>query len=142
MMSFRGVHFVVTAGLVACSASVSRAADSQQLSDAIKRFEASHPGVLRVGGDVKPPRLVRKVEAQLPKPARMKFREFTPIILQAVISDVGDVVDLTIMKSDHPDLDANVLAAVRQWKYEPARRKGRPVAVFLTVTVLLEPAAA
>jgi hypothetical protein len=30
----------------------------------------------------------------------------------------------------------------RQWKYESARKKGKAAAVFLTITVLLEPALA
>ena len=110
--------------------------------EALRRFETRHPGVLRVGGEVVGPKLLRKVNPDFPKPLRLKFRELTPIIVEAVVTETGDILDPTVVRSTNPDLDPIVLAAIRQWKYKPARKRGKPVPVFLTVTVLLEPAAA
>ena len=106
---------------------------------AVRRFEAKHPGVLHVGGDVKNPKLKRKVDPKWPEGMRLRFQELDPIIVEAVISEVCEVLDPTVVGAVHPELDPLVLAAIRQWKYEPAQRKGKAVAVFLTVTVLLEP---
>jgi TonB family protein len=129
------------AGMVLIAAPSALAA-GQRDREAVKRFEAKHPGVLRVGGEVVGPRIVRQVNPDFPKPLRLKFRELSPIIVEAVVTETGDVLDPTVVSSAHPDLDPIVLAAIRQWKYEPARKRGRPVQVFLTVTVLLEPAPA
>jgi TonB family protein len=108
-------------------------------SGALRRFEARHPGVLHVGGDVKPPKIKARVDLKWPANLRLPFRELNPIMVEAVITESGDVTDPTIISLAHPELDPLVLAAVQQWKYEPARRRGKPVAVFLTITVLLEP---
>ena len=45
-----------------------------------------------------------------------------------------------LARQHHPDLNPSVLAAMRQCRYEPALNNGKPVAVFLTVTILLHPA--
>jgi TonB family protein len=127
-----------SAGLALISARSVLAADRTSW-EAVKQFEAKHPGVLRVGGEVLGPKLVRKVNPEFPKPLRLKFRELSPIIVEAIVTETGDVLDPTVVMSAHPDLDPLVLTAIRQWKYEPARRRGKRVPVFLTVTVLLEP---
>ena len=140
MMSNRSAARTAAAAVLASALSL-LAEGSTEMHEAMKRFESRHPGVSRVGGDVTPPRVIQKVHPQFPK-KRLSFRQFTPIVLEAVITETGEVADPTIVMSGHPDLDPIVLAAVRQWKYEPARRKGKPVAVFLTVSVTLDPAPA
>jgi TonB family protein len=59
-------------------------------------------------------------------------------MLMMVVSEKGEVVDPTIVISAHPDLDRRVVTAVRKWKYQPARKNGKPVKSFVTVTVTLE----
>jgi TonB family protein len=88
---------------------------------------------------VKPPKIKSKANPEWPANLRLRFQELSPIIVEAVITETGDVADPCISSFVHPELDLLVLAAIRQWKYEPARRNGKPVPVFLTVTVLLEP---
>jgi TonB family protein len=105
------------------------------LAEAAKTFEAHHPDILRVGADVEGPKVVRMVNPQFSKAELAKYRELGPIVVEAVITPDGDVIDPTILSSGNEDLHPAVLAAVKQWKYEPARQKGEPVSVFLTVTV-------
>ena len=47
------------------------------------------------------------------------------------------VGDLELLRCDRPDLgfEAAAMAAVRQWRYVPARLDGRPVDVYFTVFV-------
>jgi len=87
-----------------------------------------------IGGDVRPPRLIRRVEPVYPETERKLHKEGI-VILEAVITDGGTVEDLRVLKSVDPILDDAARRAVLQWRYEPATLNGRTVRVFLTVTV-------
>ena len=56
------------------------------------------------------------------------------VIIEATIDARGDVVSAKVLRSV-PMLDEAAIAAVRQWKYTPARLNGEPIAVVITVTV-------
>ena len=89
---------------------------------------------LRVGGDVKAPQLVNRIEPSYPEAAR-KARMEGVVILEAIITANGNVEDVKVLKSVNPLLDAAATRAVSQWKYRPATLNGRAVRVYLTVTV-------
>lgn len=89
---------------------------------------------LRVRASVVAPRLKKKVEPSYPAEAR-KAGEEGVSIYEAVISATGCVWDLRLLKSSTPRLDVLGMDAISQWKYEPATLDGRPVRVYLTVTV-------
>ena len=103
-------------------------------ASALRDENAPSPAPLPIGGPVSPPVLTRRVEPVLPEAARRRFVTGRPIVLEAVISENGDVTDVKVLES-HPPFDAAVVAAVRQWRYRPALRGGRPVPVYLVVTV-------
>jgi len=88
---------------------------------------------LRVGGAVAAPVLERRIEPDIPKSAR-RLLAASPVVVEAVISAEGDVVSTKIVRSN-PAADRAVLDALRKWKYRPALLDGKPVAVYLTVTV-------
>jgi TonB family protein len=48
-------------------------------------------------------------------------------MLELVIDELGRVVNMTIRQSVHPMYDSLLLAAARDWKYQPARVGGQPV---------------
>jgi protein TonB len=56
------------------------------------------------------------------------------VIIEATIDAHGDVVATRVLRSVSM-LDDAAVAAVRQWKYTPARLNGEPIAVLITVTV-------
>jgi protein TonB len=89
---------------------------------------------LRVGGDVKPPQLIHKPEPSYPEAAR-KARMEGVVILEAIITALGNVEEVKVLKSVNPLLDAAAVRAVQQWRYRPATLNGRAVRVYLTVTV-------
>lgn len=89
---------------------------------------------LRVGGDVKAPVLLQKIEPSYPEAAR-KARMEGVVILEAIITAEGSVQDVKVLKSVNPLLDASAVRAVQQWRYKPATLNGRAVRVYLTVTV-------
>lgn len=86
------------------------------------------------GGDVTEPRLVYKVDPSYSEMAR-KLRLEGVAVLQAIISADGRIEEVRVVQSAHALLDADAVAAVKQWRYRAATRKGRPVRVSLTVTV-------
>jgi periplasmic protein TonB len=87
------------------------------------------------GRDVTAPRLVQRVEPKYPEVAR-RARMSGDVIVEAVITDHGEVVSPRVMKSTTESiLNQSALEAVRQWRYEPARFRGQPVPVYVTVKV-------
>jgi protein TonB len=90
--------------------------------------------VLPVGGDVRAPVLVERVEPDFPESARRAHLDGM-VILEAVITTAGDVREIRVLRSANPLLDEAAVRAVRRWRYRPATLNGRAVPVYLTVTV-------
>jgi TonB family protein len=57
------------------------------------------------------------------------------VTLSAVIGIDGKAHDVKVVKSLEPSLDANAIEAVKTWKFAPATKEGRPVAVELRLQV-------
>ena len=89
--------------------------------------------VVRAMGDIRPPRLVRRVEPLYPEIARQARVEGV-VILEATTDIYGHVTGVRVLRS-LPLLDAAAVDAVRQWVYEPMVVNGRPRPVTFTVTV-------
>lgn len=53
--------------------------------------------------------------------------------LEAVVSPDGTVTLARVVKSLHPDLDEQALVAVKQWRFVPGMRAGKPVPVRVSV---------
>lgn len=87
-----------------------------------------------VGGAVTQPRLIHPVDPRYPEKVR-KEKVTGQVVIQATIEKDGTVARASVVRPVHPDLDAAALEAVRQWRYEPAMQNGRPVAVYMTLTV-------
>jgi protein TonB len=92
----------------------------------------AEPAVHAVG-DVKPPRLVRRIEPGYPDLAR-EARIEGVVILEATTDIYGRVASVRVLRG-HALLDAAAIEAVRQWVYEPLLVNGRPRPVTFTVTV-------
>lgn len=88
---------------------------------------------LPVGGDVQPARLVRALLPAYPQLAKSN-RVAGDVTLDALIDASGNVRDVSVI-SGPTFLREAAKAALKQWKYEPARLDGQPTAMHLTVTV-------
>jgi TonB family protein len=60
-------------------------------------------------------------------------------IVEVAIDELGNVAGASIIESIHPLYDQVLLRATRDWKYQPARRGGQPVASRRRVEVVLRP---
>jgi periplasmic protein TonB len=89
--------------------------------------------VLRVGGNVKAPRLMYSVDPVYPPLAR-QVRVSGTVVVDALIDEHGNVVQARVV-SGHPLLIDAALKAVLQWKYEPTSLNGQPVSVELQAQV-------
>ena len=89
---------------------------------------------LRVGGDVKAPVAISKVDPQYPEVAR-KARISGIVILECTINKNGDVTDVHVLKPLPFGLDQAASDAVRKWKFKPGTLNGQPVDVLFNLTV-------
>jgi TonB family protein len=92
---------------------------------------------LPVGGDVREPRRIHYVAPVYPEIA-LKGRIGAVVILECVLDPRGAIRSVNVLRG-HPLFDEGTIAAVRQWRYEPTRLNGVPVAVQMTVTVRFVP---
>ena len=84
---------------------------------------------------IEQPSVIHRVEPAYP-PTLIRMHKEGMVILQALITANGDVQKIEILKSDHPLFSQSAINAVSQWKYRPAKLRGKSVAVYLTVTVV------
>ena len=97
-----------------------------------------HPTTYKVGGEVLAPVVVSEVPPAAP-PDPLRLPPQGTIALEATIDPEGRVGDVAIVKSLEPVLDQRAVAALRQWRFDPAVRNGRPVAVRVPFEVRLGP---
>jgi len=90
-------------------------------------------GPVRVGGNVRPPRLISGPAPVYPILARQS-QVHGVVIIDAIIDEHGDVVQEKVV-SGHPLLLQAALKAVSQRKYEPTILDGEPTPVDLRVEV-------
>jgi periplasmic protein TonB len=90
-------------------------------------------GPIRIGGDVKPPRLIYGPAAIYPVLAS-QAHVHGMVVIDAIIDEHGNVVQEKIV-SGHPLLVQAALKAVSQRKYEPTILDGEPTPVDLRVEV-------
>ena len=75
------------------------------------------------------------MKPRYPESARRQGVEGT-VLLKMRITEQGRVEDVQVERSaGHPDLDQSAMEAVQRWRFEPARRSGEPVAVWVLIPV-------
>ncbi len=90
--------------------------------------------VVRIGGQIVAPKLVRKVQPEYPAIAT-QGRISGIVILEAQVDVNGRVKKATVLRG-HPLFDEAAVTAVLQWRYKPLLLNGEPTEFILTVTVL------
>jgi TonB family protein len=89
---------------------------------------------LRVGGDVRAPVLLEKVEPVYTAEAR-KAGISGIVIVEAVIGRDGVVKNVSVLKPLPFGLDQAAVDAVKQWKFKPGTLEGKPVDIIFNLTV-------
>ena len=91
-------------------------------------------GIFRVGGGVSAPRATYKPDPEYSPEARQAKYQGT-VVLSLVVAPDGRAHGLRVVRSLGMGLDEKAIEAVRQWRFEPARKDGKPVAVAVDVEV-------
>jgi len=91
-------------------------------------------GLYRVGGGVSAPRAVFAPDPEYSEEARKAKFQGT-VSLWMIVGADGRPRDLRIMRSLGMGLDEKAIEAVRTWRFDPALKDGRPVAVQIAVEV-------
>lgn len=91
-------------------------------------------GPYRPGSGVEPPRLLREVKASYTDEAR-RANISGEVEMEITIRRDGTVSDVRILRGLGGGLNERAAAAVRQWRFAPARLKGTPVDVIVEVAV-------
>ena len=90
--------------------------------------------VVELGPGVTPPRVTHQVTPNSDSGAG-GFRVSGTVLIGLVVSSQGLPRDVHVVRSLDKDLDKNAVEAVQQWRFEPARKDGQPVAVRVTVEI-------
>jgi protein TonB len=80
------------------------------------------------------PRLLFQTRPVYPQEAFVKKVQGT-VVLEMLIGVTGEVVATRVVRSISADLDWAASQAVRQWRFAPATRRGRPVAMWALAPV-------
>jgi periplasmic protein TonB len=91
-------------------------------------------GAYRVGGGVSAPRAVFSPDPEYSEEARKAKYQGT-VVLWVVVGPDGRPHDIRVQRTLGMGLDEKAIEAVRQWKFEPAKKDGQPVAVQINVEV-------
>ena len=83
---------------------------------------------------VKAPRPLHTPEPKYSKSAKKQGIQGV-VTLSVVIGTDGKAHDVKVVKSLEPSLDANAIEAVKKWKFAPATKDGRPVAVAMRLEI-------
>jgi TonB family protein len=89
-------------------------------------------GVYRVDGSVEAPRLLYQPDPEYSEQARKKKRQGA-VTLRLIVRADGLTSDVCILKAAGSGLDEKAVEAVKQWRFEPAKRDGMAVPVLLSV---------
>jgi TonB family protein len=95
--------------------------------------EIQQEGPVKVGGNVKEPRLVSRVMPEYPLVAKQAGIQ-GDVVVKTTIDEKGNVVNMQIV-SGPAMLRGAALAALRRWKYEPSTLNNQPISVQLLVTI-------
>jgi RNA polymerase sigma-70 factor (ECF subfamily) len=91
-------------------------------------------GVIELKDLEKPPKLIKKVDPVYPEEAKKQGIQGV-VVIEATTDEQGNVIQTEILKSESSLLNQPAVDALRQWKYEPVYKEGKPVGITFTVTI-------
>jgi TonB family protein len=91
--------------------------------------------VYKIGEDgVSTPKVVQKSEPQYTEQARAAKTQGT-VVLHLEVDSHGRARNIQVTRGIDPGLDANAIKAIGMWRFDPARKNGKPVAAHATIEV-------
>ncbi len=91
-------------------------------------------GVYKVGGGISAPQALSTPDPEYTEAARNAKTQGT-CVLRLIVDAQGVPQDIRVVRGLGFGLDARAIDAVRQWRFQPAMKDGRPVSVLISVEV-------
>jgi periplasmic protein TonB len=91
-------------------------------------------GIYRVGGGVTAPQVIYAPDPEFSEEAR-KAKYQGVVVLWLIVGTDGRPHDIRVARALGMGLDEKAIEAIRQWRFEPSRKNGSPVAVQVNVEV-------
>jgi len=88
----------------------------------------------QLGVEVIIPTPIRRITPVYPEKCKKEKIEGT-VVLEIEIDEEGNVMDVQVLKSVHPDIDKAAIQAIKKWKYKPVLKDGKPAPVVFAVTI-------
>ena len=117
------MNAIAAIALFLCLASTSMAAGARQAAEA---------RVYKPGDGVSAPVVVKEVKPQYTADA-MRARVQGAVTLECVVQPDGTIGEARVTKALNPGLDQEAIKAVKQWRFEPGKKDGKPVPVLITL---------
>ena len=87
--------------------------------------------VYELNDDIKPPRITHQVNPDYSRIRGIRVKGSVEVAL--VVSSQGAPKDPRVVQSLDPEVDRCAVDAIRKWRFSPAQKDGKPVAVKLTI---------
>jgi protein TonB len=91
-------------------------------------------GVFKVGGGVQAPKAIYSPDPEYSEEAR-KAKYQGEVVLWLIVDQYGRPQNVRVLRSPGMGLDQKAIEAVKLWKFDPATKDGKPVAVQINVEV-------
>ncbi len=95
------------------------------------------PQRIPIGGNVQASKLLFRKDPEYPPDLKQQGVTGS-VIIRAIISKTGDILNARVINTVHPGLAQAALDAVKQWRHEPTLLNGHPVEVITTITMSFE----
>jgi len=120
-MAFSFAIAWVAIGCLALAAAPGDPADGEQVFD--------------IGPGITPPRVTHQVTPVNKPDDDRGFRISGTVLVGLVVSSSGEPKDVHVAKSLDKEIDQSAVDAVKQWRFDPAKKGNQPVAVRITVEI-------
>jgi len=90
--------------------------------------------VFQLSGDIAPPEKIYFPSPRYTEEGR-QARTQGVVILEAVVDSEGNVGRVKVLKGLPYGLSEEAVATAQEWKFRPAKKAGKPVAVYLNLTI-------
>jgi len=108
--------------------------DSVSKGEVVPGTQSNSQPVYRIGDRVTAPRAHSHDEPEFTEVARQSRYQGT-LVLRSVIDDQGIPTQIRIMKALGMGLDAAAVHCAEQWRFDPAKRDNKPVAVIVDIEI-------
>jgi len=104
-------------------------------SSAPRQVRQSSSVEIRLDPGIVPPSAVEQFDFYRPPVSKSDANRQEMIILQGIIREDGSVSELKVLQGLNETVDQAALAAFSRWKFRPAQRSSKPIAVEILVGI-------